>query len=96
MFDNNGRTGLLVAGRTALSGWTDIEDAVTEARDKIRKSCAILGYGSNNYTFYDLRDADPSNSEFPVSNDEIPIESRNTFFYRWCYADLPLVPMIMK
>jgi uncharacterized protein YjdB len=60
--------------------WDSIEDALSEVSKRTRMSSAILGLGSNHYSFFDVRDADASNSEFELGYDVIGVESRNTLF----------------
>ncbi|MBQ9200599.1 MAG: Ig-like domain-containing protein [Lachnospiraceae bacterium] len=75
-----GQVILVDGGFARVIVWNSIDDAVSELTAKKRKSVAILGLGSNNYTIFDVRDADSSNLEFSVANDTIGNASADTFY----------------
>ena len=67
--------------------WNSIADAVNEVKEKSKKSIAILGKGSNYYNIYDVRKVDPTNDSFDMVDNDISIQSEDTFYnpFYICY-----------
>ncbi|MCR5792060.1 MAG: Ig-like domain-containing protein [Lachnospiraceae bacterium] len=67
--------------------WNSIADAVNEVKENSKKSIAILGNGSNYYNVYDVRNADPTNASFDLTDEVTAIQSEDTFFnpFYICY-----------